>query len=87
MLQLHNKNMIQLLPIKHIDTTKPLPLNFNTSPFVNIIIQLDMIQKYVCLKHQVKELINSNVIQLVGVNDKNNKLVSLPSQNLQIFMN
>jgi len=33
MLQLLNKNMIQLPPISHIQTIKPLPPNFNAKTF------------------------------------------------------
>lgn len=88
MLRLINANVMKLSPINPIDTSKPLPTTFDPKAFCQYHRQARHdTEKYYQLKHAIQDLVDSNTITVEGVNDKGNKSVSPPNQNVQIFTN
>lgn len=88
MLKLINSSVMKHHPIKPMDSSKPLLASFDPKAFFQYHRQVDHYsKKYYKLKHVIQDLIDSNTITMESVNDKGNKFVPPPNQNLQIFTN
>lgn len=80
MLQILVKSLITLPPIRTIDPTKPLPLNYNANGFSHYRQQNGHDTKH-CkhLKHILQDLIGSYHNQIGFVNDQGNISVAPPN--------
>lgn len=88
MTQLLNKNVLKRPPINPIDTSKHLPPYHDPKAFCQYHHQPDHdTNKCYSLRSGIQDFIDNNIISVVGVNDKGNKSIAPPNQNLQIFTN
>lgn len=78
--------MLTLPLIKQIDPAKMKSPYFDNKSFCQFHRQPGHdTEKCFALKGKVQDLIDNNTISVSGVNDKGNKSVAPPNQNLQIF--
>lgn len=86
MSKLIQRNVLKLPQIKPIDPSKTTSPYFDTKFFCQYHRQLGHdTEKCFSLRSRIQELISNNTIPMAGVNDKGNKSISLPNQNLYIF--
>lgn len=79
---------MKLPPIYPIDTSNPFPPPFDPKSYCQYHCQDSHdTEKCYRLKHAFQDFIDSNTIVVDGVNDKGNKFVAPPNQNLEIFTN
>lgn len=88
MTQLLEQKIIILPPIKTPNPNKPLPLNFRLNAYCHYHEKNGHNTQH-CkhLKPLVQDLIDSSWLLVGGVNEKGNKSVASPNQNMQILTN
>ena len=84
--KLLERNVITLPPIKQIDLVKMNSPYFDNKSFCQFHRQPGHdTKKCFVLKGKIQDLIDNNAISVTGVNDKGNKSIAPPNQNLKIF--
>ncbi|GLJ42464.1 hypothetical protein SUGI_0880030 [Cryptomeria japonica] len=82
------RNVIKIPPIKPVDPSKLASPYFDSNSFCQFHCQPGHdTEKYFALKSEIQDLIDNNTIFVAGVNDKGNKSIAPPKQNLKIFTN
>jgi hypothetical protein len=83
MTQILGYKIINLPPIRTLDTNKPLPLNFKSNAYYHFHRQnRDEMKHCKHLKHIVQDVIDVGRLIVKGVNDQGNNFLSPPNQNL-----
>lgn len=86
MTQLLNNNVFKLPRIKPIDPSKPFSPYHDAKYFCQYHRQPNETEICHSLRSRIHDLIHNNTISIAGVNDKWNKSIAPPNQNLKISL-